>query len=116
MTSLAQGNLAMAKLAPIMYRDFYDVPRAFLVRDGDRLLLFDSPFEDARDEYADRYAVYLMPELTEDELGGSWVDLRRKALRRLGCVSVVDVRFDDTLREYVDLAALDGLHPCPDTE
>lgn len=35
------------------YRDFYDIPRAFVVRlNSGSLLFFDSPFEDYLDDYS----------------------------------------------------------------
>jgi hypothetical protein len=55
----------------IMYRDFYDVPRVFLVRYKQHLYLFESAFDDQGDDYSQTYDIYLMPELTENEIGGS---------------------------------------------
>ena len=95
---------------PIVYREFYDVPRAFLVRDPERSwLLFDGGFDDEADEYPDSYEVYaLAPEVAEaaGRPGASWDGLRNRATRRLGSVPVDAVRFDPTRRAWVEAESL----------
>jgi hypothetical protein len=92
----------MSTAAQIRYREFYDVPRIFLVRIGERDLLFTGLFDESLDEYPDFYDVYLMPPLGEDELRGSWVNLHEKATRRLGRIPVTEVGFDTTRRKEID--------------
>lgn len=42
---------------PIRYREFYDIPRAFVIENAGELLLFDCPFDDVADSYGDSYTV-----------------------------------------------------------
>jgi len=86
---------------PIRYREFWDVPRSFLVRFRGRLFLFESLFDDALDDYPPRYKVHLMPDLAEDELKGSWEHLSRRSVGWLGEVPVQSVKFDPTLRREI---------------
>jgi hypothetical protein len=43
---------------PIKYRDFYDIPRAFVVEWKGDIYFFDCPFDAQADEYPDEYTVY----------------------------------------------------------
>ena len=55
----------------VWYRGFYDVPRMFAVRIADGYLLFDSPFDDALDDYAPTFGVtFIASERHEDS---DWV-------------------------------------------
>ena len=90
-------------MSPIRYRDFCDVPRIFLAADETGSYLFDCPFDEQLDDYAASFEVFAMPELSEDLLSGSWSDLSRHALRRLGHVPVSEVIFDASRRQEVDL-------------
>lgn len=94
---------------PIQYRDFYDVPRIFLLRYEGHLLLLDSPFGDDADEYSASYDVYLMPELPQEMLEGSWAHLRELASRQLGRIPVAAVEFDTTRRKAIDTGSLEAL-------
>lgn len=93
----------------IQYRDFYDVPRIFLLRHQEYLLLFDSAFDEDADEYSAFYEVYLLPELSQEMLIGSWAHLKQTASRRLGRIPVAEVEFDATRRRYVDTSSLEPL-------
>src|SRR2546421_11537120 len=99
----------MSTWADIRYLGFWDVPRIFLVRHGGQLFLFDCPFDEGLDDYPETYAVYLMPELTEAELAGSWHRLAEKAVQRLGEIPVSAVQFDPTRRRQIDTAILNTL-------
>jgi hypothetical protein len=96
----------MPTSAPITYRDFWDVPRIFLVTHEGRTLLFDCPFDEATEDYPDTYAVYQLPALADGELTGSWDKLSERAERYLGTVPVGEVRFDPTRRQGIDPAVL----------
>ena len=90
-----------ARWASIRYRDFYDVPRAFVVeKDGNRYF-FTSEFDEAGDEYSDTYRVY---RLTPDALlaEGAW-DAPSMGGALVGEVPVSSVRFDETRRKAVDV-------------
>lgn len=93
----------------IQYRDFYDLPRIFLLRHEGRLLLLDSPFDENTDEYSAYYDVYLMPELPQETLQGSWGHLRESASRLLGRIPVAAVVFDATRRKAIDTDSLEAL-------
>jgi hypothetical protein len=95
--------------APIRYRELWDVPRMFLATYRGRTVLFDCPFDEATEDYADSYRVYLMPELSEADLAGSWAELPGRAVAFLGEVSLAQVRFDSTRRKEVDASLLDEL-------
>lgn len=88
------------------YRDFYDVPRVFLLRHEGRLLLLDSPFDDDADEYSAFYDVYLMPELSQEMLEGSWAHLRESTSRLLGRIPVAAVEFDASRRKAMNTGSL----------
>jgi hypothetical protein len=93
----------------ITYRDFYDVPRMFLVRYRNRQFLFDCIFDEREDEYGSSYRVMEMPDLNDDVLSGDWRRLPRIALKLIGEVPVAEVRFDPSLRDSVDIGAIDAL-------
>lgn len=100
--------------ASIQYRDFYDVPRIFLVKHEGRLFLFDCPFDDELDEYSDSYRVYAMPPLSEADLEGSWENLPHLATGLLGTRPVNRVKFDSTKREAIDPAVIAELLAMPE--
>jgi hypothetical protein len=95
--------------AKIEYREFYDIPRVFLVRYKQQLFLFESLFNEQYDDYSQTYDVYLMPELTEEEIKGSWEQINRKAIRKICEIPVNDVKFDSTLREEIHVEVLEEL-------
>jgi hypothetical protein len=88
------------------YRDFWDFPRIFLVSFEQSLFLFDCTFNQEIEEFRSEYQVFLMPELDDKDLGGSWNQLSEKSIRLLGKVPVNDVAFDDTRRRFIDADAI----------
>lgn len=87
---------------PIRYRDFYDVPRAFVVEHAGEVYLFDSPFDDRADEYPDHYKVYRLELESSASLDiASWTDLA-KGSRFLGVIPIARVTFDPTRRASID--------------
>jgi len=90
-----------ASRLPIQYRDFYDVPRVFLVEFKQRRLLFESRFDDAADEYSDDYNVYLLSEVNPSDLSGSWEHLATRG-RPIGRVPVSRIAFDVSRRRDID--------------
>jgi len=95
--------------ATISYRDFYDVPRIFIATHDGKLYLFDCPFNDELDDYLDRYRVYRLPAISEDELQGTWGRLPERAVSLLGEIPVSAVQFDITKRNSINTALLDEL-------
>ncbi|MBY0513589.1 MAG: hypothetical protein K2P78_06720 [Gemmataceae bacterium] len=99
----------MSDWVPIRYLGFWDVPRNFLVRYAGELLLFDCPFSEALDDYPDTYAVYVLPEMSRDEIDQDWAGLPDKALRKVGDVPIAAVTFDPTMRTAIRAEVLDLL-------
>jgi len=92
---------------PIRYREFYDVPRIFVVDAGDARLVFDCPFDDELDDYRSAYRVYrLAPDA--DIPDGSWIGLTDGA-ELAGQISVAAVTLDPTRRVAIDSAVLSFL-------
>jgi len=86
---------------PIHYRDFYDVPRAFVLEYHGELLFFDCPFSDVLEDYGDRYLVFKIPEELRERIDTiSWTDLGNRS-ERIGAVLVSAVEFDETKRKGV---------------
>src|SRR5206468_7743506 len=95
--------------ATIRYRDFYDVPRIFITALDGEQYLFDCPFDDELDDYSDRYRVYQLPAILEDDLEGSWEHLAERAVSMLGAVPVSEVQFDPTKRQRINTAVIEAL-------
>lgn len=87
------------------YRDFWDYPRIFLSRFEGRLFLFDCEFDEEAEDFRDEFKIYLMPELSAEELDTAWVDLSKKAIRYCGNVPTATITFDDTRRLQADATA-----------
>jgi hypothetical protein len=94
---------------PIRYRDFWDIPRIFLAVYGERLFLFDCPFEEEAEDYPDHYHVYVLSPLGEEALAGSWADLSSKAIQHLGDVPLASVQFDPSHRRAINASILQQL-------
>lgn len=95
--------------ATIRYRDFYDVPRIFIVTHNGKPYLFDCPFNDELDEYSESYRVYRLQAIPENELKGSWERLPEEAVGMLGEVPVEEVQLDATKRKSISTSVLDDL-------
>ena len=85
------------------YRDFYDVPRIFLLDYDSQYLLFDCSFDTDIDEYSSWYKVFALPYLSEKELSSDWNNLYKKANFYLGKVYVSQVEFDSTHRGSINI-------------
>ena len=96
----------MSNWRPINYRDFYDVPWAIYVSDGTKNYFFSSEFDEAADDYRDKYDVYEMPKMSDEALNGSWLNVERKAIRHIGRVPVKDIKLDKTKRRLLNLDIL----------
>jgi hypothetical protein len=95
-------------MVSFQYVEFYDVPRTIALRYRGKLLLLQSAFDQARDEYPTTYTVYLLPESVATQLAsGSWGFLEELALEALGQVPVKSVRFDSSNRKELDPSILD---------
>lgn len=99
----------MSQWAPIQYREFWDVPRVFLVPYQGKWFLFDCPLDETTEDFPATYQVYVIPEPTGEELGGSWDKLHEKAIHNLGEVAISAVRFDPSKRREMDTSVLGEL-------
>ena len=94
---------------PIQYRELWDVPRIFLV-DHERLhFLFDCPFDEQTEDYSGSYKVYLLPDVTEEEVSGSWHQLPQRAIRFVKQIPVAEVCFDPTQQKAIATQLLEEL-------
>ena len=103
----------MPHTAPFIYRTFYDVPRFLVVDYQNQRFLFDSAFDNDLDEYPNFYQVFLLGEVTQETLSGSWINLAERAERSLGEVPIKDVVFDATLCREIQTDILDDLLAAP---
>jgi hypothetical protein len=99
---------------PIRYREFYDVPRMFVIETGADTFLFDCSFDADADDYPASYAVYLLPKAIRESIGEmrDWRPLPEQG-RHIGAVAVTDVTFDPTKRQFVDGDILARLQDFP---
>lgn len=94
---------------PIRYRDFFDVPRAFVVNHNGSLVLFDCPYDEGIGEYPDHYRVYRLPAELSDTLdAGTWEGLAERGVC-VGHVPITLVRFDATRRSSIDDEVFESL-------
>ncbi len=93
----------------ISYGCFHDVPRIFLIRYQAKLLLFESRFSKETDDYETLFRVYLMPELTKEQIKQSGDRLSSLSEKLIGCLPVKQIKFDETLREFVSEDSLRSL-------
>lgn len=94
---------------PIRYRDFHDIPRAFVVEAGGETLLFDCAFNADLDEYPTDYRVFRLEERVIPELHSiSWTDLQSQGIE-MGRVPTAAVVFDQTKRSAIHASILDHL-------
>jgi len=94
---------------PIQYRDFYDIPRAFVVEREGATYFFDCPFDAALDEYPDLYHVYRLPPSARRIVdAASWVGLENEGTF-LADVPVKSVSFDPTRRAAIDEQVFDSV-------
>lgn len=95
--------------ALIRYREFWDVPRIFLVPYQGKCFLFDCPFDEQSEDFPDSYRVYVIPEPSDEELAGSWDKLHEKATHSAGGVPITRVHFDSSKRREIDTRVLEEL-------
>ena len=99
----------MSEKLRIRYSGFWDFPLAFTVRWEEQLFLFFREFDEERDDYEDRYRVYLLPPWTDEEIEASWGHLGTQAADCVGTVAVKDISFDPTHRREIDAAIFQTL-------
>jgi hypothetical protein len=86
----------------LQYRDFYDVPRVVAVEYHGHVYLFDAPFDDEIDDYADHYTIYRLPASAVARLDApSWEGLPSLG-EEIGRIPVPEVEFDETKRQRLN--------------
>ncbi len=106
MSEFRQELMSAERWIPIRYRDFHDIPRAFVIEDSGELLLFDCPFDDEAGDYSVSYVVIrLDPSANAVVDQPSWTDLSKLG-SVIGHVPAADVRFDPTKRVAVSAEVL----------
>jgi hypothetical protein len=91
---------------PITYGEFYDVPRMIRFPLGGQWYFLRSYFDEAKDDYAEFYDVYLLPFHSEDEFKSNpkyWMELNKAV--HLGRIAVGAVGLDETRRRSIDAEA-----------
>ena len=100
----------MIEPTDILYREFYDFPRLFIVVVAGNPYLFDGSFSEELDEYPDHFEVYRLPPMSHADLRGSWAGLPARAVAHLGRVPTGGVEFDSTRRKRIDAEVLRRLN------
>ena len=89
----------------IDYRDFYDIPRAFIIEPQPKIFLyFECGFDEVRDGYVDIFRVFLLKTSDISRLPKDWRNL--DSLGTVATLPISAVRFDHTRRREV---VIDGL-------
>jgi hypothetical protein len=96
-------------MVKIIYREFYDIPRVFVVPYNGMKLLFECLFDESIGEYPDYYNVFTLSNIKEEDLQGSWVGLSKLATRYLGQVPICEVKFDQTKRKEINSEVIERL-------
>src|ERR1700682_486822 len=90
------------------YRDFYDIPRAFIIEPHRQMLLyFHCPFDEDRDDYGDVFKVSVLRNNEASSLPQDWRKL--DLLGNIGSIAISAVHFDDTRRSDVVIDSLPDL-------
>ena len=88
---------------PIIYRQFWDVPRLFALEHRGDVYVFECDFDEQLDDYPPNFKVYRLPKST-------LTDFSRNAFSTnsalVGEIIVSDVKFDKTRRKEVDTDCL----------
>jgi hypothetical protein len=93
---------------PIIYGEFYDVPRMIRFQLGGQWYFMRSHFEEEKDEYSDFYDVYLLPFHSEEDFKSNpnyWKELHKAF--HLGRIPISEVGLDPTRRRSIDGDAME---------
>jgi hypothetical protein len=82
----------VSEWAVIDYREYWDVPREFVVRHGEDAYYFQSPFDEILDDYTPNFYVYRIPVALADAPMDRWSEFRRLG-ERLPDIPVSQLRF-----------------------
>ena len=93
----------------IKYFSFWDVPRTFAFERGGKVYVLTSEFDDDLDEYPDDYEVFVVSGIGNLSVVSDWKSIEPLPKTSVGRVPVASVRFDKSLRRYVDSSFLDTI-------
>ncbi|HEX5731194.1 MAG TPA: hypothetical protein VF131_00050 [Blastocatellia bacterium] len=93
----------------IIYSGFYDFPLAFIATYENAQYLFWRLFDDELDDFPSEYDVYILPDLSKEEIEQSWEYLSEKAKTCVGKIPVRQVAFDPTRRRFIDTVTFDRI-------
>jgi hypothetical protein len=93
----------------IKYFSFWDVPRTFAFERGGRVYVLASEFDDDLDEYPNDYEVFVVSGIGNLSVVSDWKSIEPLLKTSIGRVLVESVRFDESLRKYVDGSFLDTI-------
>jgi hypothetical protein len=88
---------------PIKYRDFYDIPRMFVVENCGKVFLFDCAFDVQVDDYPTKYVIYQLraDSIESVNVNDDWRALPEQGTR-VSTVDLEELKFDPTKRQFVD--------------
>src|SRR5580658_11090118 len=95
--------MLMAEMTPFVYGGFWDVPRYISLRCRDRWIILTSEFDEAIDEYPDKYLVFLVSEPPDNSFpvfSPQFFDTH--SMTCLGKIPILRVVFDPTMRKEMD--------------
>lgn len=99
----------MRNAIPIIYGEFYDIPRMIRFQHDEQWYFLRSYFDEEKDEYTDFYDVYLLPFHSEDEFElnpNYWRELDKAF--HLGRIPIGEIGLDETRRRSIDGDAMDN--------
>jgi len=92
----------------IMYSGYWDFPLAFVASYENVQYLFYRCWDDELDDYESEYEVYILPNLSEDEIKKGWALALEKG-ELFGKIPVKQVVFDSTHRLTVDTVTIERI-------
>ena len=93
----------------LAYGPFFHVPRGIDAKWRDLILVLDAPFDEAIDDYQDRYQVQLVLGLSAREYRKGAFDHRDHQTVYVGTVHLSEMTFDQTRRKWFMSKVLDDL-------
>ena len=99
----------------IKYFSFWDVPRTFAFEHGDNVYLLTSEFNDNLDDYPNDCEVFVVSGIGNLSEVSEWTSIEPLPKIFVERVPVASVRFDESLRKYVDSAFMDSMRK-PETK
>jgi hypothetical protein len=88
----------------ILYSVFWDAPLAFVTTYENRQYLFwRGFFDDELDDYPRDYEVFILPNLSEEQIKESWSVLPTTTVAFIGKINLRKVLFHPTMRDSINV-------------